>query len=122
MGKDAINCPSSNGNASVAIPDETVISPPILFVTIINWSIHKMLLAYIGAIPIPINDVKIPIAMTLLSANKAKRVLPTRLIKNPNKRIPKGLNLKEMNIATSLIIINEPQNTAVILAPTFLDN
>ena len=116
-----MNCPRSKGNTSAPTPAATVINPPILFVTVINWSIHNMLLAYIGAIPIPINAVKMPNASTVLSANIARRVHPTILIKKLNKRVPKGLNFTEMKIAMNLIAANDPQNTAVIFAPFCLD-
>ena len=80
-----------------------------------------MLLAYIGAIPTPINAVKIPKASTVLSANMARMVHPTILIKKLNKRVPNGVNFTEMKMAMNLIAANDPQNTAVIFAPFCLD-
>ena len=121
IGKVAMNCPRSKGKASPPTLAATVINPPILFVTVINWSIHNMLLAYIGAIPIPINAVKIPNTSAVLSANIARSVHPTILIKKLNNRVPNGLNFTEMKIAINLIAANDPQNTAVILAPICLD-
>ena len=80
-----------------------------------------MLLAYIGAIPIPMNAVKIPKITTLLSANIARRVHPTMLIKKLKMSVPSGFNFIEIKMAINLIAAKDPQNTAVILAPIFRD-
>ena len=119
IGKASINCPRISGKASAPTPAATVINPPILFVTVINWSIHNMLLAYMGAIPIPMKAVRIPKATTEVSANIAKRVLPTILMKKLNNKVPNGFSFIEIKIATNLIAAKEPQKTAVILAPIF---
>ena len=121
IGKVPMNCPRISGKASAPSPAATVINPPILFVTVINWSIHSMLLAYMGAIPIPMKAVRIPKATTEVSANIAGRVLPTILIKKLKSKVPKGFNFIEMKIATNLIAAKDPQKTAVTLAPIFLD-
>ena len=56
-----------------------------------------MLFAYIGAIPMPMNAVKIPKITTLLSANIARRVHPTMLIKKLKMSVPSGFNFIEIN-------------------------
>ena len=80
-----------------------------------------MLLAYMGAIPIPMNTVRIPKAITEVSANIARRVLPTMLMKKLNSKVPNGFSFIEIKMATNLIAAKDPQKTAVILAPIFLN-
>ena len=121
IGKLAINCPRKRGNASAPIPPATVINPPILFVTVIYWSIHSIQLAKIGAIPTPMKAVNMNNASIDVSPKMANRVLPTTLKKKLNIKIPKGLNFTATKIARNLIKANAPQNIAVIRAPTFLD-
>ena len=60
IGWVVINCPRKRGKVSAPIPAATVINPPILFVTTINWLIHNMQPANIGAIPTPMKAVKTP--------------------------------------------------------------
>ena len=114
-----MNCPRNNGKESIPIPAATVIKHPILFVTFINWSIHSMLLAYIGAIPTPMKAVKILNVSTDVCPSMANKVLPTTLRMKLTINVPDGLNLTATNIARNLIVVNDPQNMAVILAPIF---
>ena len=74
-----------------------------------------------GAIPIPMNAVRIPKAITEVSANIARRVLPTMLMKKLNSKVPNGFSFIEIKMATNLIAAKDPQRTAVILAPIFLN-
>ena len=121
IGKLAINCPRKRGNASAPIPPATDINPPILFVTVIYWSIQSMQLAKIGAIPTPMNAVKTLNASTDVSPNIANKVLPTTLKTKLNINVPNGLNLTAAKMARNLMKANDPQNIAVIRAPTRLE-
>ena len=122
IGKSAINCPRNKGKESIPTPAATVIKPPILFVTFINWSIHSILLAYIGAIPTPMKAVKILNVSTEVCPNIANKVLPTTLRIKLNINVPDGLNFTATNIARNLMVVNDPQNMAVTLAPIFRES
>ena len=80
-----------------------------------------MQLANMGAVPMPMNAVNVIKASIETFPNIANKELPTILIKKLNANVPRGLIFTERKMATNLIIVNEPQNTAVILAPICLE-
>ena len=121
MGIVAMNCPRNKGKISAPIAPATVMKPPILLVTVMYWFIHNMQLANIGAVPMPMNAVKAIKASIDTSPNIANRELPTILIKKLNASVPIGLIFAETKMATNRMVVNEPQNTAVILAPICLE-